>query len=90
MPEEEEEEAPVHLKKLRPFLPAHDDAHPEAEDMKKRKDKGLRKWRTNDPYLPRSRKTAVDYRFHTIEQHDFYETVLLEKKPAVSEMKWVD
>ena len=29
--EEEEEDAPAHLKKLRPFLPAHDDAHPEAE-----------------------------------------------------------
>ena len=58
--------------------------------MKKRKDKGLRKWRTNDPYLPRSRKTDVDYRFHTIEQQHFYETVLLEKKPAVTQMKWVD
>ena len=89
MPEREEEEAPAHLKKIRPFLPAHDDTHPEAEDMKKRKDKGLRRWRTADPYAIR-RRTAVDYRFHTKEQQDFYETVLLDKSPAVSDMRWVD
>ena len=77
------------LKKLRPFLPAHDETHPVAEDMKKRKDKGLRKWRAADPYAAR-RRTAVDYHFHTKEQQDFYETVLLEKKPAVSDMRWVD
>jgi hypothetical protein len=32
----------------------------------------------------------VDYRFHTKEQQDFYETVLLDKKPIVSDMRWVD
>lgn len=58
--------------------------------MTKRKDKGLRAWRAKDPYVARSRKTAVDPRFHTIEQKNFYETVLLEKMPAMSEMKWVD
>ena len=34
--------------------------------------------------------TAVDYRFHTKEQQDFYETVLLDKKPIVCDMRWVD
>ena len=28
--------------------------------------------------------------FHTKEQQDFYETVLLDKKPIVSDMRWVD
>ena len=32
----------------------------------------------------------MDYRFHSIEQQDFYETVLLDKNPIVCEMKWVD
>ena len=36
------------------------------------------------------RRTVVDYRFHTKEQQDFYETVLLDKKPIVSDMRWVD
>ena len=87
--EEEGEEAPAHLRKLRPFLPEHNEAHPEAEDMKQRKDRGLRRWRAADPYAIR-RRTTVDYRFHTKEQQDFYETVLLDKSPAVSEMRWVD
>ena len=30
------------------------------------------------------------YRFHTKERQDFYETVLLDKKPIVSDMRWVD
>ena len=42
-----------------------------------------------DPYAAR-RMTACDYRFHTREQQDFYEIVLLDKKPIVSDMKWVD
>lgn len=46
---DEEEEAPV-LQKLRPRLPTHNDAHPVAENMKLRKDKGLRRWREADPY----------------------------------------
>ena len=57
--------------------------------MKVRKDAGLRLWRQTDPYATR-RRTAVDYRFHTKKQHDFYETVLLDKKPIVSDMRWVD
>ena len=32
----------------------------------------------------------MDYRFHTKEQQDFYETVLLDKKPIVSDMRWVE
>src|SRR3990170_3096893 len=42
-----------------------------------------------DPYSVR-RRTVCDYRFHTREQQDFYDTVLLDKKPIVSDMKWVD
>jgi hypothetical protein len=62
---EDDEEAQV-LMKLRPRLPEHNDAHPIAENMKKRKDKGLRTWRESDPYSIK-RTTAVDYRFHTRE-----------------------
>jgi hypothetical protein len=40
--EEEEDDAPV-LMKLRPRLPEHNDTHTVVENMKKRKDKGLRK-----------------------------------------------
>ena len=50
---------------------------------------GLRLWRLSDPYATR-RRTAVDYRFHTKEQQDFYETILLDKKPIVCDMRWVD
>ena len=32
----------------------------------------------------------MTYRFHTREQQDFYETVLLDKKTIVSDMKWMD
>ena len=84
----EDEEENV-LRKLKPKIPDHNDAHPVAEDMKLRRDSGLRKWREADPYASR-RRTAVDYRFHTKEQQDFYETVLLDKKPIVCDMRWVD
>ena len=57
--------------------------------MRIRKDSGLRLWRMADPYATRSR-TVVDYRFHTKEQQDFYETILLDKKPIVCDMRWVD
>ena len=60
-----------------------------AEDMRIRKDSGLRLWRMKDPYASR-RRTAVDYRFHTKEQQDFFETILLDKKPIVCDMRWVD
>jgi hypothetical protein len=63
--EEEQEEGPV-LLKLRSRLPTHNDAHPTAENMKLRKDRGLRLWRQTDPYAIR-RRTAVDNRFHTRE-----------------------
>ena len=59
----EDEEENV-LRKLKPKIPDHNDAHPVAEDMKLRRDSGLRKWREADPYASR-RRTAVDYRFHT-------------------------
>ena len=81
---EEDDEEQV-LRKLNPKIPDHNDAHPVAEDMKLRRDSGLRKWREADPYAS-SRRTAVDYRFHTKEQQDFYETVLLDKKPIVCDM----
>nr|XP_020148456.1 uncharacterized protein LOC109733643 [Aegilops tauschii subsp. strangulata] len=83
-----DDEAQV-LRKLKPKIPDHDDNHPIAENMKLRKDAGLRLWRQTDPYATR-RRTVVDYRFHTKEQQDFYETVLLGKKPIVSDMRWVD
>ena len=76
------------LRKLKP-IPYHDDTHPVAENMKLGKDAGLRLWRKNDPYATR-RRIAVDYKFHTKEHQDFYETVLLDKKPIVSDMRWVD
>ena len=56
--------------------------------MKISMDSGLRLWRESDPYA--TRRTAVDYRFHTKEQQDFYETVLLDKKPIVCDMRWVN
>ena len=77
------------LRKLKPKIPDHDDNHPVAENMEIRMDVGLRLWRQSDPYAVR-RRTAVDYRFHTKEQQDFYETILLDKKPIVYDMKWVD
>ena len=32
----------------------------------------------------------MDYMFHTKEQQDFYETILLDKNPIVCDMRWVD
>ena len=84
MPEvaaEENEEGQI-FRKLKPKIPDHNDAHPVAENMKIRRDSGLRLWRMTGPYATR-RRIAVDYRFHTKEQHDFYETILLDKKPIV-------
>ena len=79
--EEEEDEEHV-LRKLKPKIPDHNDAHLVAENMKLRKDAGLRQWRLTDPYAVR-RRTVM-------EQQDFYETVLLDKKPIVCDMRWVD
>ena len=76
-------------RKLKPKIPDHNDAHPVAENMKIRKDSGLRLWRESDPYATR-RRTSVDYRFHTKEQRDFYETILLDKNPIVCDMRCVD
>ena len=84
---EDEEENVV--TKLKAKMLDHNDAHTVDEDMKLKRDSGLRKWREADPYASR-RRTAVDYRFHTKEQQDFYETVLLDKKPIVCDMRWVD
>src|SRR3954464_2705022 len=89
VPDIAEEEEDQVLRKLKPKIPDNNDAHPVAEDMKIRRDSGLREWREADPYASR-RRTAVDYRFHTKEQQDFYETVLLDKKPIVCDMRWVD
>ena len=77
------------MRKLKPKIPDHNDAHPVAENMKIRKDSGLTLWRESDPYATR-RRTTVDYRFHTKEPQDFYETILLDKKPIVCDMRWVD
>ena len=88
MPEvasEEDEEGQI-LRKLKPKILDHNDAHPVAENMKIRRDLGLRLWRESDPYATR-RKTDVDYRFHTKEHQDFYETILLDKKPIVCDMR---
>ena len=63
----EEDDDSVVLRKLKPKIPDHNDAHPVAENMKIRKDSGLRLWRESDPYATR-RRTAMDYRFHTKEQ----------------------
>ena len=71
--EEEDEEEHV-LRKFKPKIPYHNDAHPAAENMKLRKDVGLRQWRLTDPYAVR-RRTVVDYRFHTKEQDDFYDSM---------------
>ena len=84
-----DEEEDVVLRKLRPHLPEHNDDHRVAEDMKKRKDQGLRTWKENDPYSIK-RRTVVDVRFHTKEQQDFYETVLLDNSPVVSDMRYID
>ncbi|KAI4972599.1 hypothetical protein ZWY2020_003524 [Hordeum vulgare] len=84
----EDENAPV-LRKLRPTLPIYNAAHLVAKDMEKRKDVKLRKWRAVDPYAVR-RRIVVDLRFHTKEQQDFYETVLFDKSPAISDMRYVD
>lgn len=86
--DEEDAEAQV-LRKLKPKIPDHDDNHPVAENMKIRKDAGLRLWRQSDPYAVR-RRTDVDYMFHTKEQQDFYETTLLDKKTIICAMKWAD
>ena len=67
VPEAAEEEEENVLRKLKPKIPDHNDAHPVAENMKLRKDAGLRQWRLTDPYAVR-RRTVVDYRFHTKEQ----------------------
>ena len=66
---EEEEEGQVH-RKFKPKIPDHDDTHPDAENIKLRKDVGLRLCRQTDPYAIR-RRTTVHYRFHTKEQQDF-------------------
>ena len=50
VPEAVEEEEENVLRKLKPKIPDHNDAHPVAEDMKLRRDSGLRKWREVDPY----------------------------------------
>ena len=86
VPEMEEEEDEQALRKLKPKIPDHNDTHPVAKNMKLRKDAGLRLWRKNDPYAIR-RRTTVDYMFHTKEQQDFYETMLLDKKPIVNDMR---
>ena len=62
---EEDDEGQV-PRKLKPKIPDHNDAHPVAENMKLRKDAGLRQWRLSDPYAI-IRRTDVDYRFHTKE-----------------------
>jgi hypothetical protein len=56
------DEEPLVLRKLKLKIPDHDNAHPVAENMMLRKDKGLCLWRLIDPYAAR-RRTAYDYRF---------------------------
>ena len=62
----EGEDDSVVLRKLKPKIPDHNDAHSVAENMKIKKDFGIRLWRESDPYAT-GRRTVVDYRFHTKE-----------------------
>src|SRR3954466_11071219 len=52
MPDTAEEEEGQVLRKLKPKIPDHNDAHPVAEDTKIRRDSGLRKWREKILMLP--------------------------------------
>ena len=45
VPEANVDEEPLVLRKLKPKIPDHDNAHPVAKNMMLRKDKGLRQWR---------------------------------------------
>ena len=44
VPESNVDEEPLVLRKLKPKIPDHDNAHPVAENMMLMKDKGLRQW----------------------------------------------
>ena len=69
MPEAEEEEAEAQvLRKLKPKIPDHNDAHPVAENMKIRKDSGLGLWRQSDPYAVR-RRTVVEQLQEDVEEN---------------------
>ena len=70
VPEVQEDDESLVLRKLKPKIPNHSDDHLVAENMKERKDAGLRLWRQTEPYATR-RRTTVDYRFHTKEQQGF-------------------
>ena len=82
MPEaaEEEEDDSLVLRKLKPKIPDHNDAHPVAENMKIRKDSGLRLWRQSDPYAV-WRRTVVDYMFHTKEHQISMRQFCLTRSP---------
>ena len=58
---EEEDDESLVLRKLKPKIPDHSDAHPVAEDMHIRKDAGLRLWRQSDPYAMRRRKRMLQH-----------------------------
>ena len=62
MPEVQDDDEPLVLRKLKPKILDNDNAHPLAENMMLRKDKGLREWRKMDPYSVR-RRTSCDYPF---------------------------
>ena len=51
VPEVQEDEQQQVLRKLKPKIPDHDDNHPVAENMKIRKDAGLRLWRQTNHML---------------------------------------
>ncbi|KAI4978294.1 hypothetical protein ZWY2020_014848 [Hordeum vulgare] len=51
-------------RKLRPHLPEHNNEHQVTENMKERRDQGLRTWIAADPYAVR-RRTPIDARFQT-------------------------
>ena len=57
--EAQEDEEPLVLRKLKPKIPDHSDDHPVAENMKLRKDGGLRLWRKIGPNATR-RRTTMD------------------------------
>jgi len=48
----------------------------------------VKRWRNIDPYS--EPKSSAGPRFHTLFQHDFYESVILKDRKITIEAQWVD
>ena len=48
----------------------------------------VKRWRKIDPYS--LERTSTDPRFHTKEQHDFYESVIIRDRKIAVDAQWVD